>query len=80
MGVQEKVMWNFHGTWLLTLEFPRSCHKIFAEILGVEACLSGISKAKVTDSKIPGGKVKKSRYIFSLIPLFGFFPRISICG
>ena len=22
-GVQEKLMWNFHGSWFLTLEFPR---------------------------------------------------------
>ena len=22
-GVQEKPMWNFHGSWFLTLEFPR---------------------------------------------------------
>ena len=22
-GVQEKFMWNFHGSWFLTLDFPR---------------------------------------------------------
>ena len=22
-GVQEKIMWNFHRSWFLTLEFPR---------------------------------------------------------
>ena len=27
-GIQEKLMWNFHGSWFLTLEFPRAATQI----------------------------------------------------
>ena len=32
-GVQEKIMWNFHGScwFLMTFEFPKGCPHNFAE-------------------------------------------------
>ena len=41
IGVQRKLMWNFHGFWFLTLEFPSQSHGVshnFAEFSGVKAC------------------------------------------
>ena len=39
-GVQEKIMWNFHGSWFLILEFPKSatqfCRTSKGEVLRVE--------------------------------------------
>ena len=35
---QLKKKWNFHGSWFLTLGFPRGVTHNFAEFLGVQAC------------------------------------------
>ena len=39
-GVQEKLMWNFHGFWFLTLEFAAGVQVShnFVEFPGVKAC------------------------------------------
>ena len=29
MGDQEKILWNFQGSWFLALEFPRDVTEIF---------------------------------------------------
>ena len=42
-GVQEKIMWNFQGSWFLVLELLRDVRN-----------LSGISRGKVNKQKIPG--------------------------
>ena len=45
-GVQEKPMWNFHGSWFLTLEFPRGVKQFWKISSKGEACfLSGISNS-----------------------------------
>ena len=45
-SVQEKPMWNFHGSWFLTLEFPRGVKQFWKISSKVEACfLSGISNS-----------------------------------
>ena len=68
-------MWNFHGSWFLTLEFSRGtgvtqlCRISMGEI---KLIFTGISKGKVTNLKIPGGEgFEKS--ISSTLPLFGLF-------
>ena len=36
-GDQEKIIWNFQGSWFLVLEFPREMQHIsFAQFPGVE--------------------------------------------
>ena len=37
--IEKKTMWNFHGPWFLTLDFPRGVSQNFAEFAGVvKAC------------------------------------------
>ena len=62
-------MWNFHGSWFLTLKFPRISHN-FAEFPGLEASFLQNSKGKVTNLKNPGSF---SRKVYPQSPLFGFF-------
>ena len=42
MGDREKLMCNFHGSWFLTLEFPKVCQDFaeFGKILQNENLLS----------------------------------------
>ena len=50
-GDQEKITWNFQGSWFLVLEFWHN----FAQFpLGWNFDLSGISRGKVNKRKIPG--------------------------
>ena len=46
-GYQEKIMWNFQGSWLLVLEFPRGCNAGLHNFQGWSFDLSGISRVKV---------------------------------
>ena len=47
-GVQEKPMCNFHGSWFLTLEFPRGVKQFCKISSRGEACfLSGISNSAI---------------------------------
>ena len=47
-GVQEKPMWNFHGSWFFTLEFPRGAKQFCKISSRGEACfLSGISNSTI---------------------------------
>ena len=54
-GDQEKIMWNFHESLFLTLEFLRKgSNTILWNIQGLSFVLSGISRDKVKKVKIPG--------------------------
>ena len=35
MGDQEKIMWNFHGSWFLALQFPSGVKHNFVDFRGV---------------------------------------------
>ena len=48
-GFKEKLMWNFHESWLLDLEYPRGVAQFYR-----------ISKVKVTKLKIPEGDFQKT--------------------
>ena len=57
-GFKEKLMWNFLGSWFLTLEFPRGGTQLFCRISdfqGQKVVFFRISEGKVTNLKIPGG-------------------------
>ena len=51
-GDQEKIMWNFYGSWLLALEIPMGETQFCG--ISEKKRQFGISKGKVTDLKIPG--------------------------
>ena len=51
-GFKEKIKWNFHGSWFLTLEVLW-CVTQFCRISNGEKLFSGISKGKVKNLKIP---------------------------
>ena len=65
--VKEKHLQNFHGSWFLTLEFPKGVTQFFRISRGESF---GISRGKVTNLKIPDGIFRKAH---PQVPMFGFF-------
>ena len=64
-------MWDFQGSLLLVLEFPRYLsNTILWNTEGLSFVLSGVSRGKVKKWKIPGGVSKK--YILNP-PCLNFF-------
>ena len=69
LGVYEKLMWSFHGSWLLTLEFSSGC---FTQLSRIRRGERLFSKGKIKNLKITEVKGFKKVYISSK-PLFGIF-------
>ena len=58
-GYQEKLMWNFQGSWWFGLEISKGSNAILWNFQGWGFVLSGISRVKVKEIKNSRGLSKK---------------------
>ena len=70
-------MWNFLGTWFLTLEFSK-WHTILQNFQGWNLVFSGICKGKVANLKIPEGGFQKR--ISTTQPVWSFSGIVQLTG
>ena len=72
--IQKRIMWNFHGSWVLTWNFQEVSHN-FADFKEWKLVFSGISKRKVTNLKIAdvSRKVYTLRFPLASLHLIGLF-------
>ena len=59
VGDKEKILWNFHESWVSAMEFPSvkwCCSTVLRNLQGQSFAFSGsdMGMAKVTNLKIPG--------------------------
>ena len=74
-------MWNFSGSWFLTLKFPilKLRHAILQNFQGWKLVFSRISKGKVTNLKFPEGWGASKKYTYPPPPPVWSFSGIAQC-
>ena len=69
-GVFMKNLWNFHGSWFFTFEFPGDFTQFCRISRGESLFFLQITNGKVTNLKIPGVFFQKSISLTSPVWIF----------
>ena len=74
----QKLMWNFHGSRLLTSEFPRGGHTVLQNFQGWKLVFSRIFKAKVTNLRTLG-RFSEKHILKLLVWIFFVIAQFTYC-